>query len=192
MYCGDHIVAECPGCAESLEAHQLGVDVSSARRDFCPRCRADLTESLLQHLAGCTLIRVQAREVRDRARQTRERARETAKESRQLRDRADVLGREAEDVQRRTRDARRITPHTAGNEAIDQLCMSRLAQAVLRKSPYPLCMTCLGIEVALSESQVRRSAQMLVLKDTLGVARRLCYHCGRMDDTLVPKQTARD
>ncbi len=40
------------------------------KRDFCPKCRADLTTAVLKHLAECTLKRVQAREARAPARET--------------------------------------------------------------------------------------------------------------------------
>ena len=66
-YCKDHPVAACPRCSEPVIFEQIGADIIMGRRDFCPRCRADLTTVLRQHLAGCTLVRVQEREMRERA-----------------------------------------------------------------------------------------------------------------------------
>jgi hypothetical protein len=69
MYCNNHPVAVCPQCSEALVFNQMGADIFMGKRDFCPMCRADLTTSLRQHLAECSLMRIQERETRDRARQ---------------------------------------------------------------------------------------------------------------------------
>jgi hypothetical protein len=106
VHCQDHRVL-CSQCSLALQVPEIGTDSSWSDRDFCPRCRADLTAPLRKHLAECTWMRVQAREARDRAQETRQRARETHKESHQLRDRADVLAREAEAAQQDSRDAKR-------------------------------------------------------------------------------------
>jgi hypothetical protein len=68
-YCHEHPVATCPQCAEALTVDGLGTDIIVGRRDFCPACRTDLTDALRRHLATCTVMRAQAREVRERARQ---------------------------------------------------------------------------------------------------------------------------
>jgi hypothetical protein len=70
LHCRDHPVAVCPGCREALTFERIGSDVILGKRDFCPGCRADLAPSLLQHLAECTLMRVQRRECRQRERDT--------------------------------------------------------------------------------------------------------------------------
>jgi hypothetical protein len=67
-HCHDHPVAVCPQCGEALPWERIGADVIMGKRDFCPECRADLTEALRRHLATCTVLRVQARETDDRAR----------------------------------------------------------------------------------------------------------------------------
>jgi hypothetical protein len=66
--CSDHAVAVCLQCSEAVTFERIGADLMG-RRDFCPVCRADLTAALRQHLAECTLIRVQEREIRERARE---------------------------------------------------------------------------------------------------------------------------
>jgi hypothetical protein len=66
-YCHEHPVATCPQCAEALAFDGLGTDIIIGRRDFCPMCRADLTTALRLHLATCTVMRTQARELRERA-----------------------------------------------------------------------------------------------------------------------------
>jgi hypothetical protein len=71
-YCDDHPVAVCPRCSEALTFQRIGADLIMGRRDFCPICRADLTTVLRQHLAECTLMRVQARETGARSREIRQ------------------------------------------------------------------------------------------------------------------------
>jgi hypothetical protein len=67
QYCDDHPVAACPRCSEAVTFDHIGAGVITATRDFCPSCHSDLTNVLRGHLAECTLMRVQAREVRDLA-----------------------------------------------------------------------------------------------------------------------------
>jgi hypothetical protein len=68
-YCHDHAVAVCPRCGDALTWSRIGADIVMGTRDFCPACRADLTDVLRRHLATCTVLRVQARETHDRAQQ---------------------------------------------------------------------------------------------------------------------------
>jgi hypothetical protein len=98
VYCNDHPVAGCPQCPETVTFDRIGADLLTGRRDFCPKCRADLTDALRKHLKECTWIRVQTREMRERAEAARQQARETDQESQRLRDTADVLAHEAEAV----------------------------------------------------------------------------------------------
>jgi hypothetical protein len=114
VHCDDHPVAICPRCHEPVTAARLGIDVILGRRDFCPACGADLTGALRTHLADCTWIRVQGREIRQRAQAVRQQARATAKDSQQLRDRADVLSREAEAATEDSRQAKRGQPPAPG------------------------------------------------------------------------------
>ena len=92
-YCWEHVVAKCLACNASFRQHQLGGDLLAHRSYLCPRCRADLTESLRGHLYGCARL---PEEVRQRAQDAREAARRLVKDSSQLRDQAEVLMREAE------------------------------------------------------------------------------------------------
>ena len=92
-HCFGHAVATCPVCAESFREHQLGADLLSHREHLCPRCRADLTESVRGHLYSCAMLPA---EMRQRAREARDAARRLVKHSSALRDNADVLMREAE------------------------------------------------------------------------------------------------
>jgi hypothetical protein len=104
IYCHDHLLAECPQCSEPTHPDQL---IITEARDFCRHCRADLTSILRNHLAECTVIRAQARELAERARETRRQSWEVVKHSQQLRDDADVLAREAEFEQERARQVKR-------------------------------------------------------------------------------------
>jgi hypothetical protein len=65
-YCNDHPVAVCRKCSEALAFDQMAVDFFAGRRDLCPRCRADLTPLVREHLAECTIMLVQIRESVDR------------------------------------------------------------------------------------------------------------------------------
>ena len=76
-YCHDHPVAVCPRCSDALTFERIGADVIMGRRDFCPMCRADLTTALRQHLAECTLMGIQARELRERGHEMKQEARGT-------------------------------------------------------------------------------------------------------------------
>jgi hypothetical protein len=65
-HCLGHPVAVCPTCSASVQAFELGVEIVGGRRDFCPRCRADLTAVLRRHLMDCPRIRGQERKPEDR------------------------------------------------------------------------------------------------------------------------------
>jgi hypothetical protein len=65
-YCNDHPVTVCPRCAEALAFERMGSDIILGRRDFCPMCRSDLTTAIRLHLATCTVMRAQAREILER------------------------------------------------------------------------------------------------------------------------------
>jgi hypothetical protein len=71
LHCRDHPVAVCPECREALSFERIGSDVIMGKRDFCPRCRADVATVVLQHLAECTVMRAQGRASRHRERGTR-------------------------------------------------------------------------------------------------------------------------
>src|SRR5262249_25134945 len=92
-YCWDHPVAKCPDCDQGFRQQQLGADLLGHRSHLCPRCRADLTQSLRGHLYACAML---PEEVRRRAQEVRDAARRLAKHSIELRDNADVLMQEAE------------------------------------------------------------------------------------------------
>jgi hypothetical protein len=103
VYCTDHPVAGCPQCPETVTFDRIGADLLAGRRDFCPKCRADLTDALRKHLKECTWIRVQTREMRERAQATQQQA-TMAQESQRLRNTADVLAHEAEAVAEKSRN----------------------------------------------------------------------------------------
>ncbi len=52
-FCSDHFVASCPACAATYRLTQLAVDFMPYRLNRCRKCRADLTESLREHLQTC-------------------------------------------------------------------------------------------------------------------------------------------
>jgi hypothetical protein len=115
VYCHDHPVGVCPRCSAPVTVDQVRAGVVLARRDACPTCRTDLTAALRQHLADCTWIRVQRREVREHARELHEQARQTTKRSHELHDRAHVLAREAEVAKQTSRDVKRGTSRVPEN-----------------------------------------------------------------------------
>jgi hypothetical protein len=80
VYCGDHPLAVCPRCSESLSFIEIGADSLMGHYDFCKKCSLDLAGVLRTHLAECTWMRIQGREVRERVRESV--ARETSSSSR--------------------------------------------------------------------------------------------------------------
>jgi len=54
--CHAHNVAFCRACAQSYRIQRLGVDWFQGKADLCPQCRADLTESIRDHLRSCELV----------------------------------------------------------------------------------------------------------------------------------------
>jgi len=69
LYCWGHVAATCVPCEQSFRLRELAADPSSGHVFVCPRCRADMTEGLRDHLYGCgTLpgeVRRRALEARD-------------------------------------------------------------------------------------------------------------------------------
>lgn len=80
------------------------MDIFRGLMYLCPRCSADLTESLRGHLHTCPqLLPI----VRKRAQDARDAARKLVKENHQSRDRADVLRLEAKAASAALREAMR-------------------------------------------------------------------------------------
>jgi hypothetical protein len=85
---------DCLRCGEQFHLREIAsLDSVGIRSHACPRCHADLTESIGAHLYGCALLPA---EVRSRAQVVRDTARILMKRSLELRDAADVAKREAE------------------------------------------------------------------------------------------------
>lgn len=106
-HCFGHAVATCPVCAESFREHQLGADLLSHREHLCPRCRADLTESVRGHLYSCAML---PENVHLRAREARDATAKLIRQNYQAADGADVLLREAEAAIAALRDTMRQLP----------------------------------------------------------------------------------
>lgn len=92
-YCWNHAVAKCVACAGRFRQNELGADLLSHRIHLCPRCRADLTESVRGHLYGCAMLPT---EVRLTAGEVRDATRKLVTHRHQLSDHADGLIHEAE------------------------------------------------------------------------------------------------
>jgi hypothetical protein len=92
-YCWGHAAAKCTACGKNFRPGELGADLLGHRANLCPRCRADLTESMRGHLYSCAML---PEEVRLRAREARDAASKLIKQAHQAADRADGLMREAE------------------------------------------------------------------------------------------------
>jgi hypothetical protein len=179
VYCHDHPVAVCPGCAAVLNAADIATDILVALRDFCPKCRVDVTGRLRQHLAECTWIRVQVRETWERAQELRHQAQETAKHSQQLRDHADVLAREAEAAQQHSRDVKRA--RTPGVSVLGVVLTS-----LLRTPGRRHCAPCIAKEVGLADpNDVRRVIELPTEhRQGLTVERAECDTCHTTRRTL--------
>ena len=55
-YCIGHAVADCRPCAEGFRQHELATDLSGNHTHLCPRCRADLTDSIRAHPYACAML----------------------------------------------------------------------------------------------------------------------------------------
>src|SRR5262245_15446492 len=111
VYCWDHAVAQCAGCAQSFRQEEFGADPFDSRVYGCRHCGADLIESIRAHLVACAML---PEELRRRVKGAREVTLRLIKRSYQLSDRTDVLMREVEaalDALNETREpARRTRP----------------------------------------------------------------------------------
>ena len=67
----------------------------------------------------------------------------------------------------------------------DQGLADRVAHAVLANFPYAYCFRCLASQLGLSEREVREAALFVVVRDGVGLDRRVCPACGRIDTLLV-------
>jgi hypothetical protein len=105
-YCWAHAVARCEPCAKQYRSSELAADLFSGKEQLCPRCRADLTESVRTHLYNCTML---PEEVRRGAREARETAQRLVKQNHQLGDSAELLMREAEAAIQALRTTMRAT-----------------------------------------------------------------------------------
>src|SRR5262249_55448628 len=56
VYCWDHAVAQCAGCAQSFRQEEFGADPFDCRTYGCRHCGADLTESIRAHLVACAML----------------------------------------------------------------------------------------------------------------------------------------
>jgi len=92
-YCWSHSVAKCIACTERFRQQELGVDLLSHRTHLCPRCRADLIESVRGHLYSCAVLPT---EMRLRAGNMRDTLRQVVKQRQRSSAPAEVLIREAE------------------------------------------------------------------------------------------------
>ena len=67
----------------------------------------------------------------------------------------------------------------------------QVADAVGRNGPrVVLCFSCLATKEGLKEHDVRGVALVLMVRWGLRMARRVCYSCGRKEETLVNRKVA--
>ena len=96
VYCRDHWLAKCAGCAGNSRLRDLASDLTatllSGRAHLCPGCRRDLSDSVRVHLYGCVTLPT---EVLRSAQATREAVQRLVKQSHQPGGAADVLMRDA-------------------------------------------------------------------------------------------------
>jgi hypothetical protein len=101
-FCSEHAVAECEQCAKSYRMTELASDLFSGRENLCPRCRADLIDSVRAHLYNCAILPAA---VLQRARVAREVAQCLVKRDGELGDGADGLMRKLEAALHALREA---------------------------------------------------------------------------------------
>ena len=93
VYCWDHAIAECAGCAQSFRHEEFGAAPFDSCAYGCRYCGADLTASIRAHLTACAMLPEQ---LRQRVKEAREVTLRLIERSYQLSDRTDVLIREVE------------------------------------------------------------------------------------------------
>lgn len=96
LHCQNHNVARCAHCHEDLTGSQLGADLIAARYDFCPSCRADLTDALRLHILGCDAISATLLNRAEAGREQIETSRRLRKASEELKTRSEILAAESE------------------------------------------------------------------------------------------------
>ena len=106
VYCWDHAVAECAGCAQSFRQEEFGADPFDSRAYGCRHCGADLTASIRVHLATCAML---PEELRRRVKEAREVTQRLIKRSYELSGRTDVLMREVEAALDALNETRKLT-----------------------------------------------------------------------------------
>lgn len=111
-YCWEHAAAECRPCAKSYRIAELASDMFGGKELLCPRCRADLIDTVRTHLYGCAMLPVA---VHQRAREARDVAQRLVKQSRELKDVADVLMRQLEASLRKLRETAVREPPRSNN-----------------------------------------------------------------------------
>ena len=66
----------------------------------------------------------------------------------------------------------------------------RVANAVYVNSPRVMCFSCLAAQHGLNEHDIRAAALVLVARFGLGLVRRTCHSCQRMDEVLIAEMAA--
>jgi hypothetical protein len=66
----------------------------------------------------------------------------------------------------------------------------RVAATVYRNSPHAICFTCLAAQHELAEHDVRAAALVLIARLGIGLVRRTCYSCRRVDEVLIAETAA--
>ena len=102
--CWDHEVAVCGLCSRKYRLTEMGSDLTRGQYHFCPFCRVDLTWSIRQHIAACTVIRHNDPRWQTEVREALAHAREARKTSQQLRDAAELARIESELLLTRARE----------------------------------------------------------------------------------------
>jgi len=88
VYCWDHAIAECAGCAQKFRQEQFGSEPFSVSAYLCLHCQSDLTDSVRAHLLACVRL---PDDLRRRVQEARETTQRLLKQGHQLLDRADLL-----------------------------------------------------------------------------------------------------
>ena len=94
-YCVGHAVADCRPCADGFRQHELATDLSGNHTHLCPRCRADLTDSIRAHLYACAML---PEPVRIKTQALREVTQKVIEQSQKPADHAGQLSRETEAI----------------------------------------------------------------------------------------------
>lgn len=100
-------------------------------------------------------------------------------------DRSLILVEKAQILCRQTRKLCWHVPPPIGGASANVSEEERLAAVVKAAHPEAYCFRCLGQALDSSPNRLREVAQIMVLADGFRAEQRKCFHCGRVENTIL-------